>query len=395
MKITIICDVPLKENNGTAIAALNLIHFLKKQGHLLKIICPESDIPLLEDEIRVPKINFFFFNGYVEKNGVTLGKPEKKILRAAIVGADVVHLLLPFALSRAAIKISRSLGIPLTASFHCQAENLSNHIKLMNNQWFNEQVYRNFYRAVYRYCDCVHYPTQFIKNVFENSTGPTNGFVISNGVHPLFLEPRKNVTRPAEYEDKFVVLCSGRYSQEKAQHVLIEAAKLSKHKRKLQLIFAGDGPFKERLKKQAADLTIPPLFRFFKREDLADVIAYADLYVHTAEVEIEAVACLEAICGGLLPVIADSPRSATRYFALTQKNLFTYDSPQSLAETMDYWLENAEEKQRCLENYRNFARRFALEECMKQMEQMFFLAASRRKENEKDAEKQSEQKENA
>lgn len=62
-------------------------------------------------------------------------------------------------------------------------------------------------------------------------------------------------------------------------------------------------------------------------------------------------ACLEAICGGLLPVIADSPRSATRYFALTQKNLFTYDSPQSLAETMDYWLENAEEKQRCLENY--------------------------------------------
>ena len=78
MKITIICDVPLKENNGTAIAALNLIHFLKKQGHFLKIICPESDIPLLEDEIRVPKINFFFFNGYVEKNGVTLGKPEKK-----------------------------------------------------------------------------------------------------------------------------------------------------------------------------------------------------------------------------------------------------------------------------------------------------------------------------
>ena len=32
---------------------------------------------------------------------------------------------------------------------------------------------------------------------------------------------------------------------------------------------------------------------------------------------------------------------------------------------------------------------------MKQMEQMFFLAASSRKENEKDAEKQSEQKENA
>lgn len=35
MKIAIICDVPLKENNGTAIAALNLIRFLKN-----------ADIPL-------------------------------------------------------------------------------------------------------------------------------------------------------------------------------------------------------------------------------------------------------------------------------------------------------------------------------------------------------------
>lgn len=110
---------------------------------------------------------------------------------------DVVHLLVPFSLSRAAVKIARSLGVPITASFHCQAENVSNHIKMMNNQWFNEQVYKNFYRAVYRYCDCVHYPTQFIRNVFENSTGPTNGFVISNGVNPLFCLGR-NVRKDPE-----------------------------------------------------------------------------------------------------------------------------------------------------------------------------------------------------
>lgn len=166
MNITIVCDVPLKENNGTVVAAMNLIRFLKKQGHALTIVCPESDVPLLEGEVRVPKINFLFLNGYVEKNGVTLGKPQKKVLRAAIENADVVHLLIPFILARAALKIAKELDIPVTASFHCQAENLSNHLKMMNNQWFNEQVYRNFYRAVYRHCDCVHYPTQFIRNVF-------------------------------------------------------------------------------------------------------------------------------------------------------------------------------------------------------------------------------------
>lgn len=142
------------------------------------------------------------------------------------------------------------------------------------------------------------------------------------------------------------------------------------------MIFAGDGPYKEKLKKQASDLPVPPLFRFFGREELADVISYADLYVHTAEIEIESVACLEAICGGLLPIIADSPRSATRYFALTQNNLFRYDSPQELSEKIDYWIEHEEEKRICLEKYLDFSQKFALDECMKQMEEMLFLAAN-------------------
>lgn len=377
MNITIVSDIPLKENNGTAVAAMNLIRYLKKQGHRLTIVCPDSDLPVMEGEVRVPKINFLFLNGYVEKNGVALGKPQKKILRSAIEGADVVHLLVPFILSRAALKITRELGIPVTASFHCQAENLSNHLKMMNNQWFNEQVYKNFYKSVYRYCDCVHYPTQFIRNVFENTTAPTNGFVISNGVNPMFCDlPRRE--KPEEFRDKYVILCSGRYSREKAQHILIEAAKLSAHKDRLQLIFAGEGPLKEKLQKQAEGLPNPPLFRFFAREKLAELISCADLYVHTAEIEIEAVACMEAICGGLLPVIADSPRSATRYFGLTPKNLFTYDSPAALAETIDYWVEHEEEKQESLKNYRDFSKRFMLNECMRQMEDMIFSAAVRR-----------------
>lgn len=378
MKITIVSDIPLKENNGTAVAAVNLIRFLKERGHELTVVCPESELPMMDCEVRVPKINFLFLNGYVEKNGVALGKPQKKVLRSAIEGADVVHLLVPFILSRAALKIAAELGIPVTASFHCQAENLSNHLKLMNNQWFNDRVYHNFYRAVYRHCDCVHYPTEFIRNVFENATGPTNGFVISNGVNPMFCG-LKRTQKPEELKDKFVILCSGRYSREKAQHLLLEAAALSNHKNEIQLILAGDGPLKEKLLKQAAELPNPPLFKFFKREELAEVISYADLYVHTAEIEIEAVACLEAICGGLLPVIADSPRSATRHFALTEKNRFAYNDPGALADRIDYWIEHEEEKKAALENYRDFTKRFMLDECMKQMENMLFSAASLRK----------------
>lgn len=33
MKILVVCDVLGKENNGTTIAAMNLIRYLKSRGH--------------------------------------------------------------------------------------------------------------------------------------------------------------------------------------------------------------------------------------------------------------------------------------------------------------------------------------------------------------------------
>ena len=73
--------------------------------------------------------------------------------------------------------------------------------------------------------------------------------------------------------------------------------------------------------------------RFFSRDEMLRVINSADLYVHPAEIEIEAIACLEAISCGLVPVIADSPRSATRFFALGERNLFHFNDPADLAAT--------------------------------------------------------------
>lgn len=40
MRITIVCDVLGEENNGTTLAAMNLIRSLKAKGHTLTILCP-------------------------------------------------------------------------------------------------------------------------------------------------------------------------------------------------------------------------------------------------------------------------------------------------------------------------------------------------------------------
>lgn len=42
MKIVVVCDVLGEENNGTTIAAMNLIRHLKSQGHEVRILCADQ-----------------------------------------------------------------------------------------------------------------------------------------------------------------------------------------------------------------------------------------------------------------------------------------------------------------------------------------------------------------
>ena len=126
----------------------------------------------------------------------------------------------------------------------------------------------------------------------------------------------------------------------------------------------------ESLKKRAEGLTNAPAFKFFTREELVDTIHSSDLYVHTAKVEIEAISCLEAICGGLVPVIADSDKSATRAFAMGSHNLFTPDDSDDLAAKIDYFIDNPYEKEKCALLYKDFAANLSKSRCMDAMEDM-------------------------
>lgn len=138
----------------------------------------------------------------------------------------------------------------------------------------------------------------------------------------------------------------------------------------MELVFAGEGPLHDELAAYAKKLTNQPVMEFFSRVEMLQVINSADLYVHPAEVEIEAISCLEAISCGLVPVIADSPRSATRFFALDDNNLFHFNNPADLASKIDYWIVHPEEKAEYSEKYLEYTQQFKQEHCMTKMEKM-------------------------
>ena len=374
MIVTVVCDVLGSENNGTTIAAMNLIRSLRAKGHTVRVVCPDESRRGEKDCYIVPAYNLgTWLNAYVAKNGVMLAKPDRDVIEQAIDGADVVHVMIPFAVGGCAARIAYKKGIALTAGFHCQAENVTNHLFMMNMSAANHTAYRIFRKNLYRYCDCVHYPTQFICDLFEKETGPTNHYVISNGVSSSFV--RREVSRPAELNGKFVILFTGRYSKEKSHKVLIDGVARSKHRDDIQLIFAGAGPQGDNIAAYASEQAIStPIMKFYNRDELIDVINTADLYVHPAQIEIEAISCLEAIKCGVVPVICDSPRSATRYFALGENNLFRCNDAGDLAEKIDYWIEHPDERKKCSNDYEGYAARFDFDLCMDKMEQMLLDA---------------------
>lgn len=266
MKIAVVSDVLGKENNGTTIAAMNLIRTLKAKGHEVRVICPDEDKMGQEGYYIVKTLNVGPFNNYVKKNGVTISRPDKKVITRALNGIDAVHIMVPFFTGCYVAKYCHENGIPLSAGFHCQAENFSNHIFLMNAQRFNNRLYKIFYKHLYQYCDAIHYPTRFICNVFEGVVGLTPHHIISNGVNKQF---NRDIPKKKINDGLYRILFTGRYSREKSHLVLLKAVNKSKYRNRIQLIFAGDGPQKKNIQVYSAKhLPIQPILKFYSRDFL-------------------------------------------------------------------------------------------------------------------------------
>ena len=372
MKVTIICDVLGEANNGTSLAAYNLINTLVNKGHDVKVVCPDPDKKCIAGYYILKRLNLGFLNNYLKKNGVSLARGSRKIIKAACEDADIVHGLIPFNAAKSALKYCKKHNIPFTSGFHMQAENFTSHIFMMASNLVNKCTYAFLWRTYYKKVDAIHYPTEFIRDyVKEYNKKNVPAYVISNGVNFKYFYP-KQIERPDNLKDKFVIIMSGRLSKEKNQQELLYAVKRSKYESKIQIMLTGDGPRRKYLEKLAKKLnsTNPVIQKLYKHEELNAALWCGDLYVHTSIVEIEAISCLEAIACGMIPVIADSHKSATRKFALDDRCKYKSKNINDLTNHIDYWIEHPEEKAGLQSKYQEFIKQFDFEKCMDNMEKM-------------------------
>ena len=367
MIITLVVDQFGRANNGTTVTAMRLCDTLRAHGHTVRIVTA-SDVN--EDNVyTVDQYHFPVFEKLIESQGMIFASADEDVLRKAIEGSDVVHFLMPFKLCIVGKKIADELHIPSTAAFHVQPENITSTIYLNKSKWLNNQIYKKFRTLFFDKFTHVHCPSEMIKKQLVEHHYKAKIHVISNGVsdnfHPIEVE------KPEELKDKFVILMVGRYSREKRQDLIIDAIKKSKYEKNIQLILAGKGPWKDTLEKLGEDLTNKIMFKFVDQEELLKIINYSDLYIHSSDVEIEAISCMEAFTCGLVPIISDSKLSATNQFALTEHNLFKHGDSSSLAHQIDFFIENKDYKDELSARYIEYAKQYSLDNCVRQIENMF------------------------
>lgn len=377
MIITLIVDSYADATNGTTMTTRRFAEILMQHGHTVKIAASTVDDSIEKQnayELGIRKTPVLY---QVSKSqGFIFAKKNKRVIKSAVEGSDVVHFLLPFSAQRYGKKLCDKMGIPSTAAFHLQPENITSTIRMNKISAVNHYIYNKF-KKFYNKFQHVHCPSEMIKGQLLEHGYKAELHVISNGVSESF--KRKEVERNPQFKDKFVILMIGRYSVEKRQDLIINAIKESKYESNIQLILAGKGPWRSHLESISSGMTNPPIFGFYTEEELIKVINSSDLYIHSSDAEIEAISCMEAFTCGLVPIISDSKISATNQFALDEKNLFKHGDYMSLKEKIDYWIEHPEEKQKRSDEYIEYAKQYSLDCCVTKLERVFELAIKEKK----------------
>ncbi len=368
MKLAFVVDDLSQARNGTTMSAMRYARALREKGHEVRIVAYGATG---EGAFPVDRCHYPIVDAFGDAQGFIFGKPSAEVFGCAFNGVDVVHLFLPFKLERAALCFARERGIPVSAAFHLQPENITFNANLSWVPGLADAIYGYFRRGLYDRVGHVHCPSAFMARQLEQHGYLCHAHAISNGVSDTFVPEGP----AASFDDGlFHVLTTGRLAREKEQRTLIEAVRLCRHADDIQIHIAGAGPLERMLRRAGADLPHPPRIEFLDQARLVELIRGCDLYVHCSRVDSEAISCIEAFSCGLVPVIADSDLSATGQFVLDERCGFPVGDARALAERIDYLVEHPTERRALSERYVREGERYKISRCVEEFLRMEELA---------------------
>lgn len=379
MRVLIVCNNFYGRGNGLCASARTVFRCLKDRGIDVRVMSQASLIP--DDPLpdyTLKKYRFPFFQKLIESQSFCFASSDREIMRQAIEWADVIHLEEAFVLQWKTARMAEKMHVPCVATFHLYPENILSSVRLGGCRLLNAILMNAFRKTVFDRCSDIQCPTRNVADRLKKFRFKSELHLISNGIRI-----RDGILTEEPDTTPYLIMCVGRFSNEKDQYTLLRAMRHSAHSNTVQLFFAGQGPTEKRLRRMAdrlvADgvLSYKPIFEFHNQKALNTIERRAYLNIHCARIEVEGLSCLEAMREGVVPVIADGELTATSQFALDGRSVFPVGDAAALASRIDWWIEHPEERNAMARRYAESVRKYNLNDSISSLIEMYGSAISK------------------
>ncbi len=329
MKLAIVTETFPPEVNGVAMTFGVIAAELGRRGHEVTVYRPDrKDLPgdASHPEYREVPMPGMTIPGYPL---LRAGLPARRKLTRMWTAhrPDLVHVVTEGPLGSSAITAARSLGLPVTSSFHT---NFHSYARDYGVRPLNRLILA-WLRRVHNRTQKTFAPTAALCAEL-GQLGFRNLAVLSRGVDLRHFHPNR---RCAELRrewgagpDDPVVIHVGRMAPEKNYPLLYRAyAAMRAANPRLRFVLAGDGPLRARLMRDGPHCIFAG---FFSRQEIGRYYASADIYLHASLSETFGNVLTEAMASGL--AVAGFDYAAASQFVRHGQNGFAVpcDHPDAL-----------------------------------------------------------------
>ena len=291
MKVAIVTESFLPQINGVTNSVLRILETLGASGHEALVIAPESEgTPKEYAGHKVKTIPALPIQSVIPI-GLPIGLPNRR-LEHLIDGfsPDVIHLASPMLLGMHGAKIAKKLSIPTLSVYQTDMAGFASHYGFD----IAHTSLRKLVGKIHSQTDRTLAPSRSACLELK-SQGVPEVYLWQRGVNNELFNPNKRNESLRKYWDptgkKTIIGFVGRLAKEKR---ISDLKYLDRNPDNL-LIITGDGPASEKLKKELPNA----IFMGHKNgNDLAEIYASLDLFIHPGPNETFCQAVQEALASG-------------------------------------------------------------------------------------------------
>ncbi|MET3667257.1 glycosyltransferase family 1 protein [Caulobacter sp. 1776] len=318
-------------------------HLESALGAVVRVYSPTGPRPAFPptgDLVSVPSVKIPFRKDY----RLALGLPEAVRRDILAFKPTLIHLSAPDLLGSAALRLGRTLKVPVVASLHTLFDSYLDYYAL---GWLRPLARRELWKF-YGACDYVMAPTEAIADELRAEKLPTRVRTWARGVDPELFNPERRCEAwrlsQGLNPDRPVIVFLGRIVMEKGLAAFAETIRLLEGAgRSFQVLVIGDGPARPWFQQR---LPTAVFTGFLTGGALATALASGDIFLNPSTTETFGNVNLEAMASGLAMVCADAPN--TRALLHHERNalLCAPDKPSTYAEALSVLLLDRETRRR-------------------------------------------------